>query len=161
LTASADINLERTETVNETQAKPIKILFVCLANLCRSPMAEVIARVAYGGMIQADSAGISPGTGPIFPETAFVLSKFYGVDLSGHKPRHILEFPVANYDYILAMDSPVFMRLSEMKEIPKDKLFGWEVPDPCGLGIEAYERTALQIEDDLEKFVRKIKKDHL
>jgi protein-tyrosine-phosphatase len=147
--------------VNEARTKPIKILFVCLANLCRSPMAEAIARVAYGGMIQADSAGIAPGTGPIFPETALILSEFYGVNLSGHKPRHILEFPVANYDYIIAMDSPVFMRLSEMKEIPKDKLFGWEVADPCGLGIEAYERAALQIEEDLEQFVLKIEEEHV
>ena len=147
--------------MNEAKSKSIKILFVCLANLCRSPMAEAIARAVYGGMIRADSAGISPGTGPIFPETALILSEFYGVNLSGHRPRHILEFPVANYDYIIAMDSPVFMRLSEMKEIPKDKLFGWEVPDPCGLGIEVYERTALQIEDDLEKFVQKIDEEHV
>ena len=147
--------------MNEPQTKPIKILFVCLANLCRSPMAEVIARAVYGGMIQADSAGISPGTGPLFPETALILSEFYGANLSGHKPRHILEFPVMTYDYIIAMDSSVFMRLSEMKEMPKDKLFGWEVADPCGLGIEAYERTALQIEDELEKFVQKIEEDHV
>lgn len=147
--------------MNETQANPIKILFVCLANLCRSPMAEIIARVAYGGMIQADSAGISPGKGPIFPETSFILSAFYGVSLFGHRPRHVLEFPVANYDYIIGMDSSVFARLSEMKEIPKDRLYRWEVADPNGLGIEAYERTALQIEGDLEKFVRKIEKDHL
>jgi len=59
------------------------------------------------------------------------------------------------------MDSPVFMRLSEMKEIPKDKLYGWEIPDPCGLGIEAYERTAHLIEDDLEKFVQNIDEGHV
>ena len=147
--------------MSATNEKPMKILFVCLANLCRSPMAQVIARVAYGGMIQADSAGISPGAGPLFPETAFVLNEFYGANLAAHRPRHILEFPIASYDYIIAMDSPVFMRLSEMKEIPKDKLYGWEIPDPCGLGIEAYERTAHLIEDDLEKFVQNIEEGHV
>ena len=146
--------------MNEARPKPIKILFVCLANLCRSPMAEAIARAVYGGMIEADSAGISPGTGPIFPETALILSEFYGVNLSGHRPRHILEFPVANYDYIIAMDSPVFMRLSEMKEVPKDKLYGWEIADPCGLGIEAYEQAAMRIEDALEQFVQTIEENH-
>lgn len=148
------------EDANEAPLKPIKILFVCLANLCRSPMAEVIARVVYGGMIEADSAGISPGTGPIFPETSFVLSELYGVNLSNHKPRHILAFSAADYDYIIAMDSPVFMRLSEMKEIPRDKLYGWEIADPCGLGVEAYEQTAMRIEDALEQFVQNIEENH-
>ncbi len=119
-------------------------------------MAEAIARAAYGGMIQADSAGIVPSNGAVYPEAALVLSEFYGTNLTGHKPRHVLELPVASYDYIIAMDSPVYKRLSEMREIPKDKLHGWEVADPCCLGIAAYERTALQIEDDLERFVRGI-----
>jgi protein-tyrosine phosphatase len=148
------------EDVNEAPLKPIKILFVCLANLCRSPMAEVIARVVYGGMIEADSAGISPGTGPVFPETALVLTELYGVNLANHKPRHVLEFPAANYDYIIAMDSPVFMRMSEMKEIPKEKLYGWEIADPCGLGIEAYEQAAMCIEDALEQFIQDIEENH-
>lgn len=130
-----------------------KILFVCLANLCRSPMAKAIAENFYGKIIEADSAGLAPAQGPLFPETAYVLREFYGLELPNHKPRHVLEYRVADYDYIIALDSGIFVRLSEMSEIPKDKLYGWEVPDPCGEGIEVYERTAYRIEDELEKFV--------
>jgi protein-tyrosine-phosphatase len=138
------------------QAGLKKILFVCLANLCRSPMAKVIAEKFYGSFLQADSAGIAPGQGPLFPETTYVLREFYGVKLPNHKPRHVLEFPLADYDYIIALDSGVFVRLSEMKDIPKDKLYGWEVPDPCGEGLEAYERTARRLEEEMDRFVAKM-----
>ncbi len=139
----------------EAGKRPIKILFVCLANLCRSPIAKVIAKTFYRGMIEAECAGIAPAKEPIFPETVFILKKYYGVDISGHKTKHVLEFPLTDFDYIIAMDSSIFVRLSEMKAVPKDKLYGWEIKDPAGLGIEAYEWTALQIEDDLDRFYRK------
>lgn len=138
---------------------PIRILFVCLANLCRSPMAAVIARTFHEGVIEADSAGVAPAEGPVFPVMAAVVRDLYGADMSGHKPRHVLDRPVAEYDFIIAMDSSIFMRLSEMPQIPRDRLRGWEVPDPAGLGFEAYERTAELIEENLENFLDRIGPD--
>ncbi len=135
---------------------PLRVLFVCLANLCRSPMAAVIARTLHEGAIEADSAGVSPAAGPVFPEMAAVVRELYGSDMSRHRPRHVLEFPVEKYDYIIAMDSAVFMRLSEMPGIPHDRLLGWEVADPAGLGFEAYERTAFLIEEILDNFLDRI-----
>lgn len=138
---------------------PIRILFVCLANLCRSPMAEVIARTFHKGVIEAESAGIAPALGPVFPVMAAVVRENYGADMSGHRPRHVLDCPVAKYDYIIAMDSSIYMRLSVMPEIPHDRLRGWEIPDPAGLGFEAYERTAELIEENLENFLDRIGSD--
>jgi len=159
LTPALDINLERYKVVNETHDRPLKLLFVCLANLCRSPMAVVIAETVYGELIEAESAGIAPGQGPVFPETAFVLKEFYGAEIFGHRPRHVREFRVADFDGIIAMDSSVFIRLAEMKDIPIDKLYGWEIPDPCGLEVEAYVRTARLIEDNLEKLLEKLESE--
>jgi len=138
--------------VNEQPEKPAKILFVCLANMCRSPMAKIMAREICGDSIEADSAGVAPAMRPIFPNTRNYVRDILGVDLVKHKPRHVLEFPVADYDYIIALDSCVFMTLTEMKEIPKDKLYGWDIPDPCGLGVDAYERTVQAIKTNLERF---------
>jgi protein-tyrosine-phosphatase len=140
--------------VNEQPEKPTRILFVCLANMCRSPMAGIIAREIGGDMIEADSAGVAPAMGPIFADTRTYVRDLLGVDLAGHEPRHVLEFPVASYDYIIAMDSSVFMTLTEMREIPREKLYGWDIPDPCGLGADAYERTAQAIETNLERFLQ-------
>lgn len=138
--------------MNEQPEKPTKILFVCLANMCRSPMAKIMAREICGDSIEADSAGVAPAMRPIFPNTRNYVRDILGVDLVKHKPRHVLEFPVADYDYIIALDSSVFMTLTEMKEIPKDKLYRWDIPDPCGLGIDAYERTVQAIRTNLERF---------
>ena len=140
--------------MNEHPEKPTRILFVCLANMCRSPMARIIAREICGESIEADSAGIAPAMGPIFPDTRLYVRNLLGIDLVDHEPRHVLEFPVASYDYIIAMDSSVFMTLTEMNEIPQDKLYGWDIPDPCGLGADAYERTARAIETNLERFLQ-------
>jgi protein-tyrosine-phosphatase len=133
--------------------KPLKILFVCLANLCRSPMAMAMAGHCHGGAIEASSAGVSPSPTRMLPEALIVVKKLTGVDLSTHIPRHVLEFDVDGFDYLIAMDSSVFMRLSGMPRIPKDKLYGWEVSDPCGLGQDAYEKTAAQIEEYLNQFL--------
>jgi protein-tyrosine-phosphatase len=140
--------------VNEQPEKPTRILFVCLANMCRSPMAGIIAKEIGGETIEADSAGVAPAMGPIFPDTRIYVRDLLGVDLVDHEPRHVLEFPIASYDYIIAMDSSVFMTLTELKEIPRDKLYGWDIPDPCGLGADAYERTAQAIETNLERFLQ-------
>jgi len=140
--------------VNEKPEKPTRILFVCLANMCRSPMARIIAEEICGDSINADSAGVAPVLGPIFPDTRLYVRDLLGIDLVDHEPRHVLEYPVASYDYIIALDSSVFMALTEMKEIPKDKLYGWDIPDPCGSGAGAYERTAQAIETNLERFLQ-------
>jgi protein-tyrosine phosphatase len=137
----------------ETNDRPYKILFVCLANLCRSPLAEVIARKLHPRTIDPASAGVSPAAGPPFEEAVEVVKNFYGADIRSHRPRHVLDFPVQDFDYIIAMDSPVFMRLAAMREIPREKLFGWEIADPCGLGLSAYEFTARLIEREIETFL--------
>ena len=146
------INFSMT-VVGEAAVKPLKVLFVCFANLCRSPMAEVIAETLYAGRIEARSAGVSPAPGGPFEEAVAVVRRRYGVDISSHRPRHVLELPVQDFDFVIALDSGVFLRLTEMARIPKDRLYGWEVPDPCGLGHDAYERTAQTIESALEKFL--------
>jgi protein-tyrosine phosphatase len=138
----------------EPQDKPTRILFVCRANMCRSPMAEIIARGFCGTGLEADSAGIAPVPGPVYPDTLAYIRDLLHADLASHEPRHVLEFPVARYDYIIALDSSVFMVLTEMREIPKDRLYGWDIPDPCGLGPDAYRRAAQAIESNLERFLQ-------
>jgi protein-tyrosine-phosphatase len=130
----------------------MKVLFVCFANLCRSPLAEVISAVKFPGRIEARSAGVSPAPGRPFEEAIDVVRRFYGRDITGHRPHHVLDFPVDEFDYIIAMDTTVFIRLTRMPEIPQDKLYGWEIADPAGLGVETYEKVARALEQEIEKF---------
>jgi len=137
----------------ETAAAPVKILFVCLANLCRSPLAVALTRHRHAPAIEAQSAGVAPAAARMFPEALQVIRRITGQDMSGHVPRFVLDARPEEYDYIIAMDSSVFLRLSQMPQIPQDKLYGWEIADPAGYGVDAYEKTAAQIEDCLEQFL--------
>ena len=131
----------------------MRVLFVCYANLCRSPLAEVISESLFKGRIEAQSAGVAPAPGRPFEEAIDVAKRFYKRNISKHRPRHVLDFPPEDFDYIIALDSTVFMRLARMPEIPDEKLFGWEIPDPAGLGIETYEKVARLLEKEIEKFL--------
>ncbi len=87
----------------------IKVLFVCLGNICRSPMAEavfssLIAREGLVGKISVDSAGTSneESGNPAHPGTLAMLRK-YQISYEG-RARQIRHSDLADYDYVLAMD---------------------------------------------------------
>jgi protein-tyrosine phosphatase len=93
----------------ESSGKPIRILFVCLGNICRSPMAEAVFRhmVIQAGLadrIAADSAG----TGawhvgePPHDGTRRVLRE-RGIDYS-HRARVVAPDDLTNFDYLVALD---------------------------------------------------------
>ena len=88
----------------------MKILFVCLGNICRSPTAEavlrgVLAREAPDLAIMVDSAGTSnyhPGAAPDRRSQAAARRRDY--DLSDLRARQVVDADFANFDLILAMD---------------------------------------------------------
>jgi protein-tyrosine phosphatase len=84
------------------------ILFVCLGNICRSPMAEGAARAAFaaaGLAVELDSAGTGDwhiGRAPDPRAQATALA--HGVDISGLAARQIAEEDFERFDLILAAD---------------------------------------------------------
>jgi protein-tyrosine phosphatase len=137
-----------------------QIGLVCLGNICRSPMAEVVLRAeldrtGLSGRVAVDSSG----TGdwhlgePMDPQARAELSR-HGYDGVGHQARQFQPSWFDRYDLVLAMDGSNLARLRRMAPdrdaADRTVLFlsfdpagagpsgDLEVPDPWGGGPEEY-----------------------
>ena len=89
----------------------IKVLFVCLGNICRSPTAEgvfraLVEREGLADRIGIDSAGVGSwhiGQSP--DRRAQAAAKLRGIDLSSQRGRQVKAQDFERFDYVIAMDS--------------------------------------------------------
>lgn len=116
------------------------ILFVCLGNICRSPLAEGIARdlAQKRGMdLRIDSAGTSGWHIGESPDSRSIeVAKNNGIDISCLKGRKVNAYKDDSFDLIVAMDRQNYQDL--LRFFSKDKvvlmgdygLQGRDIPDP-------------------------------
>jgi protein-tyrosine-phosphatase len=133
--------------------KKKRLLFVCYGNICRSPMAEAIARKRLGQAVEVASAGIAATGGPATEEAALVMKLVYKTDISSHVARPVGIFDLGSFDYVLAMDVSVYSQLRDIWGVPEAVLYGWDIEDPIGSDYDTYKETALKIERRLEQFL--------
>ena len=129
----------------------VKILFVCYGNICRSPMAEGIARKRLGGRAKAASAGVGAVGGPAAEEARLVMKLVYKEDISGHEAKNFSSYKHGDFDYIIAMDFLIYNSLKDIWSVPEGKLFGWDIEDPLGRGFEAFKTAASRIAKRLDQ----------
>jgi protein-tyrosine phosphatase len=110
---------------------PIKIIFICEGNVCRSPSAAMmmIDMLKKEGL-ENDFSVSSRGTlfetegQPIYPQSAEVLKK-HGIPLLPHQARHVLLTDYRDNDYLICMDRANLTDLKRFflrKELPKAHL---------------------------------------
>lgn len=118
------------------------ILFVCLGNICRSPLAEGIARNLLANVsmeLKIDSAGTGAyhiGEPPC--ERSVAIAKLRGVDISGLRARAVNPYDKELFDLFVVMDMQNFHDMVNVKQFEENKVvklgnFGFEgedVPDP-------------------------------
>ncbi len=142
----------------------IKVLFVCMGNICRSPTAEGVMRhmveqMGLAKQIEVDSAGVSDyheGDAP--DRRAQVAAMRRGYDLSRLRARQVLQSDFLSFDYVLAMDKKNMADLRTLYPanggaelrlfLDYSKRFpGHDVPDPYFGGPQGFEYVLDQVED--------------
>jgi arsenate reductase len=78
----------------------LKVLFLCTGNSCRSQMAEGWARKLHGDRLEPYSAGTAPGR--VDPRAIDVMRES-GVDLSGHRSKHLRELTGVDFDAVVTV----------------------------------------------------------
>jgi len=78
----------------------LKVLFLCTGNSCRSQMAEGWARHLKDDVIEPYSAGIE--THGLNPRAVKVMAEA-GVDISGHRSKHLREVMDVDFDYVVTV----------------------------------------------------------
>lgn len=118
----------------------MKILMVCLGNICRSPLAHGILKQKVNDK-QLNWVVESAGTGDWHigeapDRRAIAIAKKYGVDISGQRARHFQPSFFNEYDLIFVMDRQNFADVCAQAEnkddLEKVQLFLDDdiVPDP-------------------------------
>jgi arsenate reductase len=77
-----------------------RVLVLCTGNSARSQMAEELLRNDAGDRFDVESAGLNPGH--VRPE-AIAVMKEIGMDISGHRSKHVDEFAGQQFDYVLTV----------------------------------------------------------
>ncbi|MBJ6611372.1 MAG: low molecular weight phosphotyrosine protein phosphatase [Candidatus Thiothrix moscowensis] len=156
----------------------IKVLFVCMGNICRSPTAQgvfeqLVHSQGLAERILIDSAGTHAYHVGNPPDTrSQAAARGRGLDLSTQRARQVQRDDFGSFDYILAMDRANLHdlhRQSTSEQRERIHLFmqfasRWdtdEVPDPYYGGNSGFERVLDMVEDAAVGLLEHIRRNHL
>lgn len=136
---------------------PVRVLFVCHGNICRSPIAEgvfdaLVAQRGVGELFEVDSAGVSDyHVGEEPHRQSIRVCQQYGIDISGQRARQVKSHDFERFDWVIAMDRgnlrdlrPLLKadnraRVHLMLEFGDRSLS--DVPDPYWGGPDGFDRV--------------------
>jgi protein-tyrosine phosphatase len=155
----------------------VRVLFVCLGNICRSPLAQgvfenILRREGLEDEVFVDSAGTgSWHLGHPPDERAQRSAGLRGLDISTRRARRIEPKDCQSFDYILTMDEEnkrTVTALCRGSRAEVRPFLGFasdgaeiEVPDPFYGGLQGFEHVLDLVEEASEGLLKEIHKKHL
>ena len=154
----------------------VRVLFVCMGNICRSPLAQgvfqgVLRREGLEDEVFVDSAGTGAWhVGEPPDERALSAASLRGMDISSQRARRIDPEDCQNFDYIVTMDEENYRAVAGLcrgsavvrpfldfaTDSPER-----EVPDPYYGGPEGFDYVLDLVEEASEGLLDDIRERHL
>lgn len=157
----------------------INVLFVCLGNICRSPMAEgilkeLVQKQGLSELIHVDSAGTSGFHAGEQPDNRMKdIAAQHGILLS-HQAKKLVYEDFDRFDYILSMDSAnldIILAMQKRSEFTRSKILmmrsfdpevedDMDVPDPYYGGMNGFENVYQMLYRSNEKLLEFLRQRH-
>ena len=158
--------------------RPIRVLFLCLGNICRSPLAEGVFRkkIEEAGLaeqFEIDSAGTGPWHAGEPPDARMrATARKNGVDLSAIRGRQLTKADLDRFDHIFAMDKSnlhdaLFLdpggdhgtRIRLFREFDPDP-GDYQVPDPYYGGPSGFDHVYAIVDRTAQALLERLNTAH-
>jgi len=143
-----------------TKSFPLRVMFLCTGNACRSQMAEGLAREIGKGVVEPFSAGlIAAGLHP----RAIGVMKEIGIDISKQKSKMVDEAVLKTMDIVITLCENA--EASCPRTPPEIQRYHWPIRDPVatfGPGEEImkdFRRARDEIRGLIEIFINTVKQE--
>ena len=148
----------------------MKILMVCLGNICRSPLAEgILCNKGKQLNIEVDSAGTSAYHTCKKPDIRSIeIANKYSIDLNQQRARQFSRADFDEFDIIYAMDTNNYAHLVSLASSEKERIkirmilneinlnAYQSVKDPYYVGENGFQDTYIMLEQSCDKIIQNI-----
>ncbi|MEQ9301059.1 MAG: low molecular weight protein-tyrosine-phosphatase [Cyclobacteriaceae bacterium] len=153
----------------------IRVLFVCLGNICRSPLAEAVfsdkvRRVGLHEDITLDSCGTGGyHVGHLPDPRSIAVAKDHYIPMD-HHARQLTKADLSDFDYVIGMDDQNIHNIERLSSSASAEIFKMrrfdpagtneDVPDPFYGGDEGFEKVYQMLDRSSDGLLAYITKRH-
>ena len=149
--------------IRQSQHSQKKLMFVCYGNICRSPLAEAVAKPQLDNW-DITSTGLFEKSNRATPERIVELAREFGVDLNDHRSRSVTSEMITSANIIVIMDSKNYDEILSRFPLATRKILflgmminhfrGHTIPDPFNLCDSGVRKSSRQVIEGVNRLVR-------